>query len=121
MTLIWSGPGLGGTVTESRITLNEDGTLRKADRSDDKKPKQITKAELDGALLRVTVADGFEFTVSLKDTTHGEIVRVRILGTVAVALRCKSCLRSVCKASAKNAQSHQLLSSAKGRSPFRLP
>jgi hypothetical protein len=25
-------------------------------------------------VLRVTVADGFEFTVSLKDTTHGEIL-----------------------------------------------
>jgi hypothetical protein len=74
MTLTRSGPGLTGTVTESRIALNDDGTLKKADPSDDKKPKQITKAELDGAVLRVTVADGFEFTVSLRDTTHGEIL-----------------------------------------------
>ncbi len=74
MTLIRSGSGLTGTVTESRIALNDDGTLKKADPSDDKKPKQITKADLDGAVLRVTVADGFEFTVSLKDTTHGEIL-----------------------------------------------
>jgi hypothetical protein len=29
---------------------------------------------LDGAVLRVTVADGFEFPVSLKDTTHAEIL-----------------------------------------------
>jgi hypothetical protein len=54
--------------------LNDDGTLKMADPSDDKTPKQITKAELDGAVLRVTVADGFEFTVSLKDTTHAEIL-----------------------------------------------
>jgi hypothetical protein len=74
MTLIRSGSGLRGTVTESRIALNDDGTLKKADPSEDKKPKQITKAELDGAVLRVTVADGFEFTVSLKDPTQGEIL-----------------------------------------------
>jgi hypothetical protein len=74
MTLTRSGSGLRGTVTESRIALNDDGTLKKADPSDDKTPKQITKAELDGAVLRVTVADGFEFTVSLKDTTHAEIL-----------------------------------------------
>ena len=74
MTLTRRGSGLTGSVTESRIALNDDGTLKKADPSDDKKPKQITKAELDGAVLRVTVADGFEFTVSLKDTAHGEIL-----------------------------------------------
>lgn len=74
MTLTRSGSDLGGTVTESRIALNDDGTLKKADPSDDKTPKQITKAELDGAVLRVTVMDGFEFTVSLKDTTHAEIL-----------------------------------------------
>lgn len=74
MTLVRSGSGLTGTVTESRIALNDDGTLKKADVSDDKEPKQITKAELDGAVLQVTVADGFKFTVSLKDATHGEIV-----------------------------------------------
>jgi hypothetical protein len=74
MALTRSGSGLRGTVTESRILLNDDGTLKKADPSDDKTPKQITKAELDGAVLRVTVADGFEFTVSLKDTTHAEIL-----------------------------------------------
>jgi hypothetical protein len=74
MTLTWSGSGLGGTVTESRIVLNDDGTLMKADPSDDKTPKQITKAELDGAVLRVTVADGFKFTMSLKDTTHADIL-----------------------------------------------
>lgn len=74
MTLTRSEHGLSGTVTESRIALNDDGTLKKADPSDDKTPKQITKAELDGDMLRVTVADGFEFTVSLKDTTHAEII-----------------------------------------------
>lgn len=74
MTLIRSGCGFRGTVTESRIALNDDGTLKMADPSDDKKPKQITKAELDGAALRVTVADGFEFTMSLKNTTHAEVL-----------------------------------------------
>lgn len=73
MTLTRSGSGLTGTVTESRIALNDDGTLRKADASDDKSPKQIAKAEMDGAVLRVKVADGFEFTMALKDSTHAEV------------------------------------------------
>jgi hypothetical protein len=33
----------------------------------------ITKAKLEGAELHVTVKDGFEFTVILKDDTHAEI------------------------------------------------
>jgi hypothetical protein len=73
-TLTRSGSGLGGTVTKSRIALNDDGTLKKADQSNDKTPKQITTAESDGAVLRITVADGFKFTMSLKDTTHAEIL-----------------------------------------------
>ena len=76
MTLVRSGSGLTGTLTESRIALNNDGTLKKAHASDDKEPKQIAKAELNGAVLRVTVADGFKFTMSLKDATHGEILPV---------------------------------------------
>ena len=34
MTLTWSGSCLTGTVTESRIALNDDGTLKKADPSE---------------------------------------------------------------------------------------
>lgn len=74
MRLVATGTGLKGTVTESRIALNDDGTLKKADPSDDTAPKQIVKAQQDGEMLRVTVEDGFEFVVSLKDTTHGEIL-----------------------------------------------
>ena len=73
MTLTRSGSGLTGTVTESRIALNDDGTLKKADASDDKTPQQITSAEMEGSMLRVKVAGGFEFTVALKDNTHAEI------------------------------------------------
>jgi hypothetical protein len=65
---------LTGSVTESRIALNDDGGLKKADASDDTTPKQITKAELEGSMLRVKVADGFEFTMVLKDDTHAEII-----------------------------------------------
>ena len=74
MTLTPSRSGLTGTVTESRIALNDDGTLKKADASDDTTPKQITKAEREGSVLRVKVADGFEFTVTLKDNTHAELL-----------------------------------------------
>jgi beta-lactamase regulating signal transducer with metallopeptidase domain len=74
MTLTRNGSGLTGSVTESRIALNDDGGLKKADASDDTTPKQITKAELEGSMLRVKVADGFEFTMVLKDDTHAEII-----------------------------------------------
>ena len=74
MTLTRSGSGLAGTVTESRIALNDDGTLKIADAAEDQAPKQITKAEFEGSVLRVKVADGFEFTVALKDKTHAEVL-----------------------------------------------
>ena len=73
MILIRSGSGFTGTVTPSRIALNDDGALTQADPSDDSKPKPITTAMLEGSALHVTVADGFEFTVILKDSTHAEI------------------------------------------------
>lgn len=76
MTLIPSGSDFEGSVTESRIALNDDGTLKKADPSDDKTPRQISKAEMDGNVLHITVADGFAFTVFLKDKTHAELLPV---------------------------------------------
>lgn len=73
MLLVWDGSALTGSATPSRIALNDDGTLRQADPSDDSAPLPITKAKLEGSALRVTVKDGFEFTVTLKDETHAEI------------------------------------------------
>jgi beta-lactamase regulating signal transducer with metallopeptidase domain len=73
MTLTRSGSGITGTVTPSRIALNDDGTLRQADPSEDSTPKPITKASLEGSALHITVTDGFEFTVTLKDDTRAEI------------------------------------------------
>jgi hypothetical protein len=73
MTLVRSGSGFTGSVTESRIALNDDGWLSKADPSEDTTPKQITQATLEGSALHVKVMDGFEFTVTLKDDTHAEI------------------------------------------------
>ncbi len=72
-TLIPSGSGFEGNVTESHIALNDDGTLKKADPTDDKSPKQISKAEMLGNVLHVTVAGGFAFTMTLKDETHAEL------------------------------------------------
>jgi beta-lactamase regulating signal transducer with metallopeptidase domain len=74
MDLVRSASGLTGSVTASQIRLNDDGTLSQADPSDDRTPKSISKATLDGSALHVTVADGFEFTVTLKDDTHAEIL-----------------------------------------------
>jgi beta-lactamase regulating signal transducer with metallopeptidase domain len=73
MILVRSGSDFTGSVTESRIALKDDGSLLRADPSDDSKPKQITKATLEGSALHITVADGFEFMVTLKDNTHAEI------------------------------------------------
>jgi beta-lactamase regulating signal transducer with metallopeptidase domain len=76
MILIRDGSGFTGTVTPSRIALNDDGGLSRADPSEDSTPKPITKATLEGSALHVTLMDGhepFEFTVTLKDDTHAEI------------------------------------------------
>jgi beta-lactamase regulating signal transducer with metallopeptidase domain len=76
MILNWSGSGFTGSVTPSRIALDDDGGLVRADPTEDTAPAPITKAKLEGSALRVTVKDGnesFEFTVTLKDDTHAEI------------------------------------------------
>jgi hypothetical protein len=72
MILARNGSGFTGTVTPSRIALNDDGTLRRADPSEDSTPKPITKASLEGSALHITT-DGFEFIATLKDDTHAEI------------------------------------------------
>jgi beta-lactamase regulating signal transducer with metallopeptidase domain len=73
MTLIRKGSDITGSVTESRIALDDDGELSQADPSENKVPVPITKAKLEGNALHVTVGDGFEFIVTLKDKTHAEI------------------------------------------------
>ena len=72
MVLVRSGSGFTGTVTPTRIALNDDGGLLRADPAEDSEPKPITKATLDGSALHITV-DGFQFTVTLKDDSHAEI------------------------------------------------
>jgi hypothetical protein len=76
MILVRDGSGFKGSVTESHIALNDDGGLSRADPTDKTAPVPISKAELTGSALHVTVGDGsrpFEFTVTLKDETHAEI------------------------------------------------
>ena len=73
MILVPNGSGFSGSVTGSRIALDEDGYLSKADPSDDSTPGSITRAVMEGKALHVTVGDGFEFLVTLKDDTHAEI------------------------------------------------
>jgi hypothetical protein len=73
MVLVRSGSGFTGSVTGSRIALNDDGGLLRADPSEDATPNPIAKARLEGSALRLRVKDGFEFTVTLKDDTHAEI------------------------------------------------
>ena len=76
MILVRNGSGFTGSVTPSRIALNDDGGLLQADPSEDSTPTPIRKATLEGSALRVIVGDGkrpFEFTVTLKDDTHAEV------------------------------------------------
>jgi beta-lactamase regulating signal transducer with metallopeptidase domain len=74
MILVRHGSGFTGTVTGSRIALNDDGGLSHADPSEDNTPKPIANARLEGSALHITVSDGFEFIVTLKDDTHAEIL-----------------------------------------------
>ena len=76
MILTWDGSRFTGSVTESRIRLNDDGTLLMADPAENGAPPPIRNAKLEGSSLHVTVKDGdetFEFLVTLKDETHAEI------------------------------------------------
>lgn len=73
MILVRSGSRLTGTVTPSRIALNNDGGLLRADPGEDPAPKPIARARLEGNALHITVTDGFQFVVILKDNTHAEI------------------------------------------------
>ena len=73
MILARNRSGVTGSVTESRIMLDDAGGLFRAEPSEDTTPKRIAKATLEGAALHITVAGGFEFAVTLKDATHAEI------------------------------------------------
>ena len=73
MILVQSGSGLTGSVTGSRIALDDDGGLLRADPSEDATPRPIRKARVEGSALHVTVNDGFEFRVSLIDSAHAEV------------------------------------------------
>ncbi len=73
MILIPAGSGFTGTVTPSRIKLNDDGGLLRAAPGEDATPKPIDKATLKGFALRIEVSDGFQFIMTLKDATHAEI------------------------------------------------
>ena len=73
MILIPNGSGFTGTVTPSRIALNDDGGLLRADPAENSTPASIAKANLEGSALQIRVDDGFAFTVTLKDDTHAEI------------------------------------------------
>jgi beta-lactamase regulating signal transducer with metallopeptidase domain len=76
MILVRDGSGFTGSVTPSRIALNDDGGLSQADPSDDSAPSPIIKAKLEGSALHITVGDAnkpIEFMVTLKDETHAEI------------------------------------------------
>jgi beta-lactamase regulating signal transducer with metallopeptidase domain len=76
MILVQNGSGIAGSVTGSKIALDDDGELSRADPSDNSAPSPITKTKLEGNALHVTVMDEnqpFEFIVTLKDATHAEI------------------------------------------------
>jgi len=73
MKLVPHSAGYSGTVTESHVALDDQGYLSKADPAEDGGIATVTKTAMEGDALRVTLSDGFEFTVTLKDDTHAEI------------------------------------------------
>jgi beta-lactamase regulating signal transducer with metallopeptidase domain len=76
MVLMRNETRLAGTVTGSRIALDKDGRLSRADPSEDLTPKPIMKITRVGTALHITVKGGdepFEFMVTLKDATHAQI------------------------------------------------
>jgi hypothetical protein len=76
MILVQKTSGITGSVTGSKIALDDEGELSRADPTDDSAPSEITKTKLEGNALHVTVGEGnqpFEFLVTLKDATHAEI------------------------------------------------
>ena len=58
MILVQNGSAITGSVTGSRIALDDNGELSQADPSDNSAPSPITKTKLEGNALRVTVRDG---------------------------------------------------------------
>ena len=80
MVLVQNGSGITGTLTSSRIALDNDGELSMADPGEDTTPSPIT-TKLEGNVLRVMLGDGggdhpFGFLVTLKDATHAEILPI---------------------------------------------
>jgi beta-lactamase regulating signal transducer with metallopeptidase domain len=73
MILVQNGSGITGSVTPSRIALDDDGELSRAEPSDNSTPAPISKTKLEGNALHITVMEGVEFIVTLKDATHAEI------------------------------------------------
>jgi hypothetical protein len=73
MILVQNGSWIIGSVTPSRIALDDVGELSKADPSDNSGASLISKTKLEGNALHVTVGDGFKFIVTLKDATHAEL------------------------------------------------
>jgi beta-lactamase regulating signal transducer with metallopeptidase domain len=76
MVLVRNGSGFTGSVTPSRIALNDDGGLSRADPSENSIPSPISKARLESSALHISVGNGkepIEFIVTLKDETHAEI------------------------------------------------
>jgi beta-lactamase regulating signal transducer with metallopeptidase domain len=80
MVLVQNGSVITGTLTSSRIALDDDGELSMADPGEDTTPSPIT-TKLEGNVLRVTLGGGggdhpFGFLVTLKDATHAEILPI---------------------------------------------
>lgn len=72
MVLVPNGSSFSGSITKSGIALDENGELSQADPTEDP-PSPIAKSSLEDSALHLTLADGMEFTVTLKDDMHAAI------------------------------------------------
>ena len=73
MILVRNGDRYSGTVTLSRISLAEDGSLDMADPVPGAAPSEISEATVSGSVLHIKTKDGFAFAATLTDSTHATI------------------------------------------------
>jgi hypothetical protein len=73
MILVQKGDSYSGSVTQSRISLAEDGTLDMADPVPGAPPEEIREAILTGPVLHLRTKDGFAFAVTFIDSDHATI------------------------------------------------
>lgn len=76
LILARSESGYSGSLSGVHIELNDDGSLKVAEPTENPSPAPIKKASIESSDLHITIMDGddpMEWIMTLKDDTHAEI------------------------------------------------